>query len=172
MAKRLSEHYKILFLNKNGMCAHEFIVDIRPFAKYGIEAIDVAKRLQDYGFHSPTMSWPVANTIMIEPTESESKSELDRFCDAMISIRQEIQEVADGKQPKDNNILTNAPHPLEILLKDDWTRPYSRERAAYPLDWTRVRQRGKFWPTVERLDDAYGDRNLICSCPPLEDYED
>ncbi|KAI3630330.1 hypothetical protein MIR68_011765 [Amoeboaphelidium protococcarum] len=172
MAMRLSEHYKILFLNKNGMCAHEFIVDIRPFAKYGIEAIDVAKRLQDYGFHSPTMSWPVANTIMIEPTESESKSELDRFCDAMISIRQEIQEVADGKQPKDNNILTNAPHPLEILLKDDWTRPYSRERAAYPLDWTRVRQRGKFWPTVERLDDAYGDRNLICSCPPLEDYED
>lgn len=170
MARRLASHYKILYTNKNGMCAHEFIVDIRPFGKYGIEAIDVAKRLQDYGFHSPTMSWPVPNTLMIEPTESEAIEELDRFCEAMISIREEIREVEEGKQPKDNNILTNSPHPLEVLLTDKWDRPYSRERAAYPLKWNRVHAHGKFWPSTQRLDDAFGDRNLVCSCPPMDDY--
>lgn len=170
MARKLSDHYKILFTNANGMCAHEFIIDIRPFSNFGIEAIDVAKRLQDYGFHSPTMSWPVANTLMIEPTESESKSELDRFCEAMISIRKEIQEVEDGKQPKGNNVLTNSPHPLEILMTEPWNKPYSREKAAYPIPWTRVGARGKFWPTTQRVDDAFGDRNLICSCPPISDY--
>jgi glycine dehydrogenase len=162
MAKRLGNDYKILFTNRNGMCAHEFIVDIRPFQGWGIEAVDVAKRLQDYGFHSPTMSWPVGNTLMIEPTESESKAEMDRFCDAMISIREEIRAVERGDQPKENNVLTNAPHPLEVLLQDKWNRPYSREQAAYPLKWLRVSSRGKFWPSTERLDDAYGDRNLVC----------
>jgi len=171
MARRLKPHFKILFTNQNEMCAHEFIIDIRPFSQFGIEAIDVAKRLQDYGFHSPTMSWPVANTLMIEPTESESKQELDRFCEAMISIREEIREVETGKQPKENNVLTNAPHPLEVLLTDSWDKPYSRERAAYPLPWMKTAFHGKFWPSTRRLDDAYGDRNLICACPPMEDTE-
>lgn len=117
------------------------------------------------------MSWPVANTLMIEPTESESLSELDRFCDAMIAIREEIRDVETGKQPRENNILTNAPHPLDVVVQDKWDRPYSRERAAYPISWLRSGQRGKFWPTVQRLDDAYGDRNLMCSCPPIEAYE-
>lgn len=169
MAKRLEGHYKILFRNKNGKCAHEFIVDARPFVPHGIEAIDIAKRLQDYGFHSPTMSWPVGNTLMIEPTESESKAELDRFCDALISIREEIKEVETGKQPKDNNLLNNSPHPLDTLLSDEWDKPYSRERAAYPVKWLRVGNRGKFWPTTGRLDDTYGDRNLFCTCPPVDD---
>jgi glycine dehydrogenase len=132
MANRLKDHYKILFTNKNGMCAHEFIIDLRGFSTFGIEAIDVAKRLQDYGFHSPTMSWPVPNTLMIEPTESESKREMDRFCDSLILIREEIREVEQGKQPQDNNLLVNAPHPLDVLLTDKWDRPYSRERAAFP----------------------------------------
>lgn len=116
------------------------------------------------------MSWPVGNTLMIEPTESESKDELDRFCDAMISIREEIREIEDGKQPKDNNVLLNAPHTMETLLSSEWKRPYSREKAAYPLQWLRPRYRGKFWPSVSRLDDTFGDRNLVCSCPPIEDY--
>lgn len=170
MASRLGDHYKILYRNKNNMCAHEFIVDARPFAATcGIEAIDIAKRLQDFGFHSPTMSWPVTNTLMIEPTESESKEELDRFCDAMIAIREEIRQVENGTQPRGNNVLTNSPHPLSVLLTDDWQRPYSRQQAAYPLKYTRTR--GKFWPTVERLDDVYGDRNLVCDCAPVADYE-
>ncbi|TPX36319.1 glycine dehydrogenase (aminomethyl-transferring) [Synchytrium microbalum] len=169
MARRLDGPYKILYTNKNGMCAHEFIVDIRPFeASTGIAAIDIAKRLHDYGFHSPTMSFPVAGTLMIEPTESESKIELDRFCDAMLHIRQEIADIESGKQPKGNNVLTNAPHPIHVVLSDKWDRPYSRETAAYPMADLRKR---KFWPSTSRVDDAYGDRNLICSCPPLEDYE-
>ncbi|KAK9717728.1 glycine decarboxylase subunit P [Basidiobolus ranarum] len=169
MRSRLQDHYKVLYTNENGMCAHEFILDIRPFgATAGIEAIDVAKRLQDYGFHSPTMSWPVANTLMIEPTESESKAELDRFCDAMISIREEIRAVEEGKQPKVGNVLKNSPHPLDRLMVDEWKESYSREQAAYPKAWLKER---KFWPSVSRIDDAYGDRNLVCSCPPISDYQ-
>jgi glycine dehydrogenase len=128
---------------------------------------DIAKRLIDYGFHPPTMSWPVAGTIMVEPTESESLAELDRFCDAMIAIREEIREIEDGKVPQDNNLLKNAPHPAAILLSDEWNRPYSRERAAYPTAWTRE---NKFWPAVGRIDNAYGDRNLVCSCLPMDAY--
>ncbi|KAF9978189.1 hypothetical protein BGZ73_003370 [Actinomortierella ambigua] len=170
MANRLREHYKVLYTNENGMCAHEFIIDIRPFQSIGVEAIDIAKRLQDYGFHSPTMSWPVPNTLMIEPTESESKEELDRFCDAMIAIRGEIQEIQDGKQPQKDNVLNNAPHTLSTLMKGDdfWsTKSYTRLQAAYPLPYL---QRFKLFPTVSRIDDSYGDRNLVCSCPPMEDY--
>lgn len=167
---RLKEHYPVVYTNANGRCAHEFILDIRPFKDTcGIEAIDVAKRLQDYGFHAPTMSWPVANTLMIEPTESESKEELDRFCDAFISIRKEIQAIEDGKVPKENNILKNAPHPQQDLLQDEWDRPYTRQQAAYPLPYLREK---KFWPSVARVDDAYGDTNLFCTCSPVEEYDD
>ncbi|KAI8906816.1 glycine cleavage system P-protein-domain-containing protein [Gorgonomyces haynaldii] len=166
MLARLRDHYDILFTNKNGFCAHEFIVDCRNFGP--IEAIDIAKRLHDYGFHSPTMSFPVGNTLMIEPTESESLSELDRFCEAMIHIRKEIQDVLDGKQPKDNNVLVNSPHSMQVLLREKWDRPYTREQAAYPVPGLR---KNKFWPSTSRVDDAYGDRNLICSCPPITDYE-
>ncbi|KNC97467.1 glycine dehydrogenase [Spizellomyces punctatus DAOM BR117] len=169
MLKRLEKHYKVLYTNDNGLCAHEFIIDCRPFdGSAHIQAIDIAKRLHDYGFHSPTMSFPVANTLMIEPTESESKAELDRFCDAMIQIRQEIRAVEEGRQPRDNNVLTNAPHPVEHLLTEKWDRPYSREEAAYPMPGLRKK---KFWPSVGRVDDTHGDRNLICSCPPIEAYE-
>ncbi|CAG8620487.1 10290_t:CDS:10 [Funneliformis mosseae] len=153
MAIRLSNHYKILFTNQNGMCAHEFIIDIRPFQKTaGIEAIDIAKRLQDYGFHSPTMSWPVPNTLMIEPTESESKAELDRFCDAMISIREEISSIENGQQPIDNNVLTNSPHTIETLISTTWDKAYSREQAAFPM---KILTTHKFWPSVGRLGKFY-----------------
>jgi glycine dehydrogenase len=169
MRHRLAEHYPILYTNKQGMCAHEFIVDMRPItAKTGIEATDVAKRLQDYGFHAPTMSWPVANTLMIEPTESESKAELDRFCNAMIQIRAEIKAVEDGTLPRDDNPLKRAPHTIETLV-GEWSRAYSREQAAFPLAYLR---RQKFWPSVGRVDDAFGDRNLVCSCPPVEQYDE
>ncbi|KAK5991282.1 Glycine cleavage system P protein [Cladobotryum mycophilum] len=168
---RLKDHYPVLYTNDKGRCAHEFIIDARPFSKSaGIEAIDIAKRLQDYGFHAPTMSWPVPNTLMIEPTESESKEELDRFIDAMIGIRQEIREVEEGKQPRLGNVLKNAPHPQPDLIIGDgegkWERPYSREKAAYPLPYLLEK---KFWPSVGRVDDAYGDTNLFCTCPPVED---
>ncbi|KAJ9609471.1 glycine decarboxylase subunit P [Cladophialophora chaetospira] len=167
---RLKPHYKILYANENGRCAHEFILDARPFKETaGIEAIDIAKRLQDYGFHAPTMSWPVANTLMIEPTESEPKEELDRFCDALIQIRKEIKAVEDGDMPRDGNVLRMAPHPQHDLMRNDWDRPYSREQAAYPLPWLREK---KFWPTVARVDDAYGDTNLFCTCTPVEGYEE
>jgi glycine dehydrogenase len=157
---RLKPHYPILYTNDNGRCAHEFILDVRKFKETaGIEAIDIAKRLQDYGFHAPTMSWPVANTLMIEPTESESKAELDRFCDALISIRQEIAEVEEGKQPKDTNVMKLAPHSMKDLVCSEWKRSYSREKAAYPLSWLKEK---KFWPSVARLDDTYGDMNLFC----------
>merc|ERR1719313_2294365 len=152
MARRLENHYPVLFTGPNGTCAHEFILDLRPIkAETGIDVEDVAKRLIDYGFHAPTMSWPVTGTLMVEPTESESKEELDRFCDAMISIRAEIQEVADGRQTLENNILVNAPHTNEALLAKDWDKPYSRERAAYPAPWLREGA-GKFWPTTGAND--------------------
>jgi glycine dehydrogenase len=158
---RLRPHYSILYTNESRRCAHEFILDVRGFKETaGIEAIDIAKRLQDYGFHAPTMSWPVANTLMIEPSESENKEELDRFIDALISIRQEIKAVEDGKVPKDGNILRMAPHTQKDLLVDEWDRPYTREQAAYPLPWLKEK---KFWPSVTRLDD--GELAFISSCP-------
>lgn len=168
MMKRLAPHYQILYTNKKGMCAHEFILDMRPFEKEGIEVIDIAKRILDYGFHAPTMSFPVVGTLMIEPTESESKDELDRFCDSMISIRKEIQQVIDGKVDREVNVLKMAPHCLSVLMADKWDRGYSREQAAYPLPFLRQK---KFWPTISRIDDTFGDRNLICECPPIESYQ-
>ncbi len=167
MKDRLSSHYPILYTGKNGRAAHEMILDCRGFKAFGVEVVDIAKRLMDYNFHAPTVSFPVAGTLMIEPTESESKAELDRFCDAMIAIRQEIQEVADGKYSKEDNVLAHAPHTAQILLADEWTRPYSREKAAYPLPYVKA---NKFFPSVSRIDDAFGDRNLVCSCIPVEDY--
>lgn len=164
---RLAEHYKILYTGSNGRCAHEMIVDCRDFKKAGIEVEDIAKRLMDYGFHAPTVSFPVAGTLMIEPTESETKEELDRFCDALIEIRNEIAEVEKGTAPKENNVLKNAPHTAAIVTADSWDRPYSREKAAYPLAFVRE---AKFWPSVSRVDNAYGDRNLVCSCLPIEEY--
>ncbi|KAJ3578620.1 hypothetical protein NPX13_g1943 [Xylaria arbuscula] len=168
---RLKPHFDILYVNENGRCAHEFILDTRPFSKSaGVEAIDIAKRLQDYGFHAPTMSWPVSNTLMIEPTESESKEELDRFIDALISIRGEIREIEEGKIPREGNVLKNSPHPMQDFIEGDgdgkWDRSYSREKAAYPLPWLKEK---KFWPTVGRIDDTYGDLNLFCTCPPVAD---
>eukprot|EP00741_Cyanophora_paradoxa_P022455 tig00021489_g21681.t1 len=169
MAARLSKHYKVLYTGKNGRVAHEFIIDFRPFkASAGIEVSDVAKRLIDFGFHPPTMSFPVAGTLMIEPTESESKAELDRLIDALIIIRQEIAEVEAGKVPRDDNVLKNAPHTAEVLLAQKWERPYTREQAAYPAAWVKA---DKFWPSVSRVDDVFGDRNLVCSCPPMDAYE-
>ncbi|MCC5928483.1 MAG: aminomethyl-transferring glycine dehydrogenase [Cyclobacteriaceae bacterium] len=164
---RLAGHYDVLYTGSNGRCAHEMIIDCRPFKKSGIEVEDIAKRLMDYGFHAPTVSFPVPGTIMIEPTESETRAELDRFCDAMISIRQEIQEVEDGKADKDINVLKNAPHTVEVLTAEEWNLPYSREKAAFPLAFVRG---SKFWPSVARIDSAYGDRNLVCSCLPVEEY--
>lgn len=171
MKARLADYYPILYTNEKGLCGHEFIIDMRPFkATSGIEAIDIAKRLQDYGFHAPTMSFPVANTLMIEPTESESLAELDRFCDAMIQIRQEIKAIEDGKIPQENNVLKNSPHTTRDIIESDWSdRPYTREEAAYPLPYLKER---KAWPTVTRLDDTYGDLNLFCTCdPPKLDAE-
>ncbi|RMH03186.1 MAG: glycine dehydrogenase (aminomethyl-transferring) [Nitrospirae bacterium] len=165
MAKRLEKYYPILYRGKGGFSAHEFILDLRPFKKSAdIEVEDVAKRLMDFGFHAPTISWPVAGTMMIEPTESESKAELDRYCDALIQIRQEIEAIEEGRLPKDDNPLKNAPHTLEMVSASNWTHPYSREQAAFPAPWLR---RWKFWPSVSRIDNAYGDRNLVCTCPPV-----
>jgi glycine dehydrogenase len=164
---RLSDHYPVLYTGKQGRCAHEMILDCRAFKKVGIEVEDIAKRLMDYGFHAPTVSFPVAGTLMVEPTESESLAELDRFCEAMISIREEIREVEEGKAEQGNNVLTNAPHTAPVVMSDSWSFPYTREKAAYPLAYV---QAAKFWPTVSRIDSAYGDRNLICSCIPLEAY--
>jgi glycine dehydrogenase len=164
---RLSDHYKILYTGANGRCAHEMIVDCRDFKKSGIEVEDIAKRLMDYGFHAPTVSFPVAGTLMIEPTESEPKAEMDRFVDALIEIRNEIREVEEGISQKDNNVLKRAPHTAAVITADEWDLPYSRQKAAYPLPFVKE---GKFWPSVSRVDNAYGDRNLVCSCLPLEDY--
>ena len=166
--ERLNGHYKILYTGTNGRCAHEMIVDCRDFKKAGVEVEDIAKRLMDYGFHAPTVSFPVAGTLMIEPTESETKGELDRFCDALIEIRNEIREVEEGKADKENNVLKHAPHTAAVITSDEWTRPYSRQKAAYPLPYVKE---AKFWPSVSRVDNAYGDRNLVCSCLPLEAYE-
>ncbi|WP_226390792.1 aminomethyl-transferring glycine dehydrogenase [Penaeicola halotolerans] len=165
---RLEGNFNILYTGANGRCAHEMIVDCRSFKNFGIEVEDIAKRLMDYGFHAPTVSFPVAGTLMIEPTESETKAELDRFCDALLSIRAEVAAVAEGKVDKDNNVLVNAPHTAAIALADDWNYPYTREQAVYPLPY--VKLQGKFWPTVGRIDSAYGDRNLVCSCIPTEAY--
>jgi glycine dehydrogenase len=164
---RLEGHFKILYTGSHGRCAHEMIVDCRDFKKSGIEVEDIAKRLMDYGFHAPTVSFPVAGTLMIEPTESEPKEELDRFCDALIEIRNEIREVEEGKADKVNNVLKNAPHTAAVITADEWTRPYSRSKAAYPLPFVKE---AKFWPSVSRVDNAYGDRNLVCSCLPMEVY--
>src|SRR6516165_5868546 len=168
IAKRLDPYFPVLFKGKHGLVAHECIVDLRQWKNAGIEVEDVAKRLMDYGFHAPTVSWPVAGTMMIEPTESEPKHELDRFCDAMISIHAEIEEVANGKQDRQNNLLKNAPHTARQIACDKWDRPYSREQAAFPAPWTRDH---KFWPAVGRIDNVYGDRNLFCSCPPVEGFK-
>jgi glycine dehydrogenase len=167
MKARLESVFSILYTGENGRCAHEMIVDLRPF-KTICSAEDVAKRLIDYGFHAPTLSFPVAGTIMIEPTESESKEELDRFCDALLAIKKEIDEIANGDYPKDNNVLCNAPHTNAALTSDEWAYPYSREKAAYPLPY--LRQGYKFWATVGRVNQAAGDRNLVCVCPPIEAY--
>ncbi|KAG8461687.1 hypothetical protein KFE25_001305 [Diacronema lutheri] len=170
MAKRLEGHYDVLFTGKDGMCAHEFILDIRTIkAKTGISESDIAKRLADYGFHAPTMSWPVPGTIMVEPTESEDLAELNRYCDALISIREEIKEVEDGVYPADNNVLKNAPHPMHVVSASEWPYAYSREQAAYPMPHLHS---AKFWPTTSRVNDVYGDRNLVCTCPPMEDLVD
>jgi glycine dehydrogenase len=169
MAKRLDPYFPVLFKGKHGLVAHECIVDLRQWKSAGIEVEDVAKRLMDYGFHAPTVSFPVAGTMMIEPTESESKEELDRFCNAMISIHAEIEAIANGKIDKQNNPLKNAPHTARQISSENWERPYSREQAAFPASWTREH---KFWPAVARIDNVYGDRNLFCSCPPIEEFED
>ncbi|AZI32507.1 aminomethyl-transferring glycine dehydrogenase [Kaistella carnis] len=163
----LSEHFPILYANRKGRVAHECIVDFRQFKAFGIEVADVAKRLMDYGYHAPTVSFPVAGTLMIEPTESESKAELDRFAEALISIKREIDEIAEGKYDTENNVLKNAPHTQQVVISDTWDRPYSREKAAYPLDWVRD---NKFFASVSRVDEAYGDRNLVCTCAPIESY--
>ncbi|MFT4900627.1 MAG: glycine dehydrogenase, partial [Flavobacteriales bacterium] len=150
-----------------GTVAHEMIVDCRGFKDHGVTVTDIAKRLIDFGFHSPTVSFPVAGTLMIEPTESESKDELDRFAEAMVTIAEEIKEIANGVYPKDDNVLVNAPHTATSLIKGEWNHSYTREKAAYPAPYT---INNKFWVSVSRIDDAYGDRNLICSCPPIEEY--
>jgi glycine dehydrogenase len=168
IAKRLSPHFPVLYKGKEGMVAHECIFDFRQIKDTtGIEVEDVAKRLMDYGFHAPTISFPVAGTVMVEPTESESRQELDRFCEAMIGIREEIREVEQGKADRANNVLKNAPHTAEQVTRTEWTKPYSRERAAFPTAWTREQ---KFWPFVGRINNVLGDRNLICGCPPIEAY--
>ena len=167
IARRLDPYYPILYKGKAGLVAHECILDLRSLKKAGVEVDDIAKRLMDYGFHAPTVSWPVAGTMMVEPTESESKAELDRFCDAMIAIRREIAEIESGKMDAQDNVLKNAPHTVESLLATEWHHPYEREQAAYPAPWTREH---KFWPAVGRIDNAFGDRNFVCSCLPMEAY--
>lgn len=171
MAKTLENDYNIVYRGKNGTCAHEFIIDIRPFKDAGIVEEDIAKRLQDFGFHSPTMSWPVAGTLMIEPTESESKAEMDRFCDAMKVIRQEIEDVRTGKIAAADSPLKHAPHTVDVVTAADWDRKYSRQQAAFPGAWQQGGKNKMYWPSVGRVDNVHGDRNLVCSCPPLTDYE-
>ncbi len=165
---RLAKHFDILYTGANGHCAHEMIVECRPFKMSAhVEVEDIAKRLMDYGFHAPTVSFPVAGTLMIEPTESESQAELDKFCDALISIREEIAEIENGIYPAEDNVLVNAPHTMRVVLEENWTKSYSREKAAFPNEKLRF---NKFWPAVSRIDSAYGDRNLVCSCEPMEAY--
>jgi glycine dehydrogenase len=170
MAARLAEHFEVLYTGETGRVAHEFILDLRPFkATTGVEARDVAKRLMDFGFHAPTVSFPVAGTLMVEPTESESKAELDRLCDALVAIREEIRAIEEGRLDAEDNPLRNAPHTAAMVSADDWSHPYGRQQAAYPLPWVKER---KFWPAVARVDDVYGDRNLMCACPPMSAYGD
>jgi glycine dehydrogenase len=161
---RLNGRFNVLYSGERGRAAHEMIIDCRPFKQKDIEVTDIAKRLMDYGFHAPTVSFPVAGTIMIEPTESESLAELDRFCDAMIAIRQEIDNISEERG---NNLLKNAPHTLAMVTDDQWNFPYTRQEAAFPLSYV---SENKFWPSVRRVDDAFGDRNLICTCAPIEAY--
>ena len=168
VAKCLESYYSVLYKGSNGLVAHECIIDLRDFKRTAeIGASDVAKRLMDYGFHAPTVSFPVAETMMIEPTESESKNELDRFCEAMISIRKEIAEIENGQASRADNVLKNAPHPAAQVMQTDWTHEYSREKAVFPAPWVRER---KYWPPVARTNEVQGDRNLICSCPPIDSY--
>jgi glycine dehydrogenase len=168
IARRLQGHYPVLYTGQNGMVAHECIVDVRPLkAVAGIEVSDIAKRLMDYGFHAPTVSFPVAGTMMIEPTESESKAELDRFCQALISIREEIREIEQGKLDRQDNPLKNAPRTAEAVTAEEWQHASSRERAAFPAPWTKEH---KFWPPIARVNDVHGDRNLVCACLPIEAY--
>ncbi len=167
--ERLKGQFEVLYTGKNGRSAHEMIIDCRVFKPFGIEVSDIAKRLMDYGFHAPTISFPVPGTMMIEPTESEALAELDKFCDALLQIREEIREIEEGMAEKENNVLKNAPHTAEVVTNDQWNYPYSREKAAYPLHYLKL---NKFWPAVSRIDDAYGDRNLMCSCLPMEAYEE
>jgi glycine dehydrogenase len=168
LKSRLEPHFPVLYTRANGRVAHEMIFDLRPLKQAsGIDETDVAKRLMDYGFHAPTVSFPVGGTIMVEPTESEAKDELDRFCDALIAIRGEIQAVIDGKAHPKDNVLKNAPHTAGAIAADDWNHPYSREQAAFPLPFVRA---NKHWPAVGRIDNPYGDRNLLCSCPPVAEY--
>jgi glycine dehydrogenase len=170
MRARLQKEFDILYLGTNGTCPHEFIVDLRPFKKSAeVETEDVAKRLIDYGFHAPTMSFPVPGTIMIEPTESEDQGELDRFCDAMLEIRKEIRAIEEGKADKKDNVLKHAPHTQEVVISDHWNRPYSREEAAFPLPYVR---NGKFWPSISRVNNTHGDRHLICTCEPVSSYSE
>jgi glycine dehydrogenase len=168
VARRLEGHFEVLYTGRDGTVAHECIIDPRPLkAATGVDAIDIAKRLIDYGFHAPTVSFPVPGTLMVEPTESESKEELDRFCDVMIAIRAEIQRVETGEWEQGNNPLSHAPHTVDMVVSDAWDRPYSRELAAFP----EPSREHKFWPFVGRIQSAYGDRNLVCACPPVEEYE-
>jgi glycine dehydrogenase len=167
VARRLSTHFEVLYTGKNGLVAHECIVDVRPLKKAGVEVDDVAKRLMDFGFHAPTMSWPVPGTLMIEPTESESQAELDRFCDALIAIAEEARAIERGELDAQDNPLKNAPHTLAMVTADAWTHPYTREQAAFPAPWL---HQHKFWPASSRIDNAWGDRNLVCACPPVEAY--
>ena len=170
MKTRLENDFKILYSGKNGTCAHEFIVDLRPFKiSAGIEAEDVAKRLMDFNFHAPTLSFPVAGTIMIEPTESEDKGELDRFCDALLAIRAEIKAIEDGVSNKLDNPIKNAPHTQLVICADEWNYSYTRQQAAYPLPYVSA---NKFWPSVSRVNNTYGDRNLVCTCEPIESYQE
>jgi glycine dehydrogenase len=168
VARRLEGHFPTLFNGRNGLVAHECILDVRPIKDAcGISAEDVAKRLMDYGFHAPTLSFPVAGTLMVEPTESESKGELDRFIDAMIAIREEIRSVADGRVDKDDNPLKNAPHTAAMVIAENWAHDYPREQAAFPVPSLK---RQKYWPLVGRVDNVYGDRNIMCACVPMEAY--
>lgn len=169
MAQRLKDHYPLLFTNEKGRVAHEFIIDIRPLkAASGITEEDIAKRLIDYGFHSPTMSFPVAGTLMIEPTESENKGELDRFCDALINIKKEVEKVQSGEFDPIDNPLKNAPHTLEVVMAENWNHKYTKEQAAYPLEY--VRNRGKYWPPVGRVNNVYGDKNLNMGLPEVTPF--
>jgi glycine dehydrogenase len=169
IASKLNPHFPVVYTGNQGLVAHECIIDLKPIKKAtGVDETDIAKRLMDYGFHAPTVSWPVPSSMMIEPTESEPKEELDRFCEAMIQIRSEIKRIETGEWPRDNNPLKMAPHTAEVVTSDEWDRPYSRKLASYPLEWVRD---SKFWPFVGRVDNAFGDRNLICSCPSVSDYD-